>query len=89
MSLLGEIWVDIHTVERDQTRQKAKKLLLSQKQVTGENKLLKEQTDKIQVKWKEASEKCAVLENQLTQVKSARDQALATVADEKVCHDWR
>ena len=55
--------------------------------MTGENKLLKEQTDKIQVKWKEVSEKCAVLESQLSQVKSIRDQALATVADEKVCRN--
>ena len=71
-------------VERDQMRQKAKKLLLSQKQLTSENKLLKEELDSSRIELSQIQQNYNILENQLAQANSAAEHAQATIANEKV-----
>ena len=71
-------------VERDQMRQKAKKLLLSQKQLTSENKLLKEDLDSSRIQLSQIQQNYNILENQLAQANSAAEHAQATIANEKV-----
>ena len=72
--------------DRDQTRQKAKKLLLQQKQLTGENDKLKDKIKAMSSQLHELERIIRKLENEKNQVDGQLNTLRATLKDEQV---WR
>ena len=69
--------------EHDLTRQKAKKLLLSQKQLSAENKLLKETQDKMNSELNDKNEKLKIYENESIKDKGTIGQIQNQLIDEQ------
>ena len=70
--------------DRDQTRQKAKKLLLQQKQLTGENDKLKDKIKAMSSQLHELERIIRKLENEKNQVDGQLNTLRATLKDEQV-----
>ena len=69
--------------EHDQTRQKAKKLLLSQKQLSAENKQLKEAQEKMNSELEDKNEKLKIYENESIKDKGTIGQIQNQLIDEQ------
>ena len=70
--------------DRDQTRQKAKKLLLQQKQLTGENDKLKDKIKAMSSQLHELERIIRKLENEKNQVDGQLNTLRAALKDEQV-----
>ena len=70
--------------DRDQTRQKAKKLLLQQKQLTGENDKLKDKIKAMSSQLHELERIIRKLENEKNQVDGQLNTLRATMKEEQV-----
>ena len=69
--------------EHDLTRQKAKKLLLSQKQLSAENKQLKETQEKLNSELENKDEKLKIYENESIKDKGTIGQIQNQLIDEQ------
>ena len=69
--------------EHDQTRQKAKKLLLSQKQLSAENKQLKEAQERMNSELEDKNEKLKIYENESIKDKGTIGQIQNQLIDEQ------
>ena len=69
--------------EHDQTRQKAKKLLLSQKQLSAENKQLKEAEERMNSELEDKNEKLKIYENESIKDKGTIGQIQNQLIDEQ------
>ena len=69
--------------EHDQTRQKAKKLLLSQKQLSAENKQLKEAQEKMNSELEDKNERLKIYENESIKDKGTIGQIQNQLIDEQ------
>ena len=69
--------------EHDQTRQKAKKLLLSQKQLSAENKQLKETQERMNSELEDKNEKLKIYENESIKDKGTIGQIQNQLIDEQ------